>query len=777
MQIGADSAARVGRTTTRTEARQESKKPPRSWSSPHDKKKSSSGASSSAATGDKKEPKCLNEECPEYHYLYKCKNTSPEKKKELLKAYRESKQAQKVNAKAVRSEKQADTSRDSTLFRACFAHKTESVVCTDIGSDINLLPPTVLFELQNFGAEMTVVKLPKLRSFGLAVENNSDGQKVSIICDKVVTLDVQLFIRHGTSLWLRNITFYVATQHVPEPLLGRPLLYALGMDAEDTLTAASIAHNGSVDVSKLTSASNELPDGSVARVISEQGMFHHSGSFEDAAYDMGQDTEFGEDTKEDIDHPFASLVASATENGCPDAPALRALLEKHRPVFRCKLGNDPTALVEPMKIELLPESKGILAKPRQYSVEQRRAISTFMDRAMEYGFMRKNTEASWSAVPLLVPKPYSTAKLPAYRLAFDLRAVNARTVPIAWPLPHIESELVELRGKKCFCLIDFISSYWQLPLHRASQHLHSVVTTNGILAPTRTLQGGRNSAANFQSRVEPCFADIRDSLKAWLDDFMLHARDWSDLLHVLDRFLTICAEKRLLVSAKKSCLYTTSVKWCGRIIDEHGTRMDPRNLDGLSNASDPETAVELSQFVNCAQWMSSCIPDFSARVKPLRDVLELAYSRAGKRTSKAISRIPLSELAWGSDHTSAMRSLQDSLKTRCHCRTSIRTSQCVFTLMLPKSTGLQLSHNARRKTSAKSTRNSSTALLLSWAPSLRRHRGIGLPLKRKALPFFLCSEKWTTFSWVLSTHMCSRITATCFLSSTQQLSSPVSDGM
>lgn len=85
-------------------------------------------------------------------------------------------------------------------------------------------------------------------------------------------------------------------------------------------------------------------------------------------------------------------------------------------------------------------------------------------------------------------------------------------------MPNIDSELV-----CCFSSIDFVSRYWQLPLDEKSQKMHTFMTAKEFGMPTRTLQGARNSGANFQSRVEPRFADIRQSLRAWLDDFAVHA--------------------------------------------------------------------------------------------------------------------------------------------------------------------------------------------------------------------------------------------------------------
>lgn len=89
--------------------------------------------------------------------------------------------------------------------------------------------------------------------------------------------------------------------------------------------------------------------------------------------------------------------------------------------------------------------------------------------------------------------------------------------------------------------------------------------------------------------------------------------------------------------------------------------MDPRNLDGMQNMKHPETADDLSQFIHCTQWMSQCIPDFAARVQPLRNKLGLPYVRAGRRTTKAITKINLADIAWGQEQTDALHSIQESL--------------------------------------------------------------------------------------------------------------------
>ncbi len=49
---------------------------------------------------------------------------------------------------------------------------------------------------------------------------------------------------------------------------------------------------------------------------------------------------------------------------------------------------------------------------------------------------------------------------------------------------------------------------------------------------------GTSLPQNFQEKVEQCFVELKENLKAWLDDFMLYARD-EELLRIRRRFFEI----------------------------------------------------------------------------------------------------------------------------------------------------------------------------------------------------------------------------------------------
>ncbi len=68
-------------------------------------------------------------------------------------------------------------------------------------------------------------------------------------------MDVELKIRHGKSLLLRNAIWKITKQETSDILLGRPTLDALGLKTKEILAAACDRFNGTIDISKALSSS------------------------------------------------------------------------------------------------------------------------------------------------------------------------------------------------------------------------------------------------------------------------------------------------------------------------------------------------------------------------------------------------------------------------------------------------------------------------------------------------------------------------------------------
>lgn len=247
-----------------------------------------------------------------------------------------------------------------------------------------------------------------------------------------------------------------------------------------------------------------------------------------------------------------------------------------------------------MKIEVDPNKRPVKVKVRRYPPEQRLFLDKYINRLVELGFLVPNPNATWQAAPHLVPKDSKAM----FRTTIDLRPLNSATVPVSWPMPYIEVELQDFKGSKCFASIDFCSGYWQLLIEPESQQLCGIICPKGVFSATRVLHGLKNATAHFTASVEPLFAELRRWMKSWVDDFILHAENEDELIDKIERFIEIAQEANLILSATKCNFFANSIRWCRRIIDGSGYKMDPRNMEGLQEMSEPKTAGELSELLH-----------------------------------------------------------------------------------------------------------------------------------------------------------------------------------
>ncbi len=179
------------------------------------------------------------------------------------------------------------------------------------------------------------------------------------------------------------------------------------------------------------------------------------------------------------------MLKIAKDNGMSNEghQRLTNIVEGDKGIFRIRLGIDEPARVEPMKVQLETNSRPVIAKAQRFSESQRNFLDTYTNTLIEFGFIVEEKNPTWAAAQLLVPKP-----APAnFRMTLDLRPINAATIPIGWPMPHIDSELLDLAGSKCYASIGSVSGYLKFPLDKDSQAYHSFITQKGVFRPTRTL--------------------------------------------------------------------------------------------------------------------------------------------------------------------------------------------------------------------------------------------------------------------------------------------------
>jgi hypothetical protein len=116
----------------------------------------------------------------------------------------------------------------------------------------------------------------------------------------------------------------------------------------------------------------------------------------------------------------------------------------------------------------------------------------------------------------------------------------------------------------------------------------------------------------------------------------------------------------LKLHTNKCVLFTTTVRYCGRLITKDGVRFDPKNMEALQTMREPQNGADLVQYVAAVNWMRSAIPNYSKRVAALKAALAKVFEGKSRRTKKSAAAVSLLHL-WGLEEQTAYKDLQAAI--------------------------------------------------------------------------------------------------------------------
>lgn len=449
------------------------------------------------------------------------------------------------------------------------------------------------------------------------------NKSTNVICKERTTLDLAITLPElpEKPLMCSQVQFLVADVHMPvKVLLGRSFLKDLGVDVDKEV--ARIA--------------NERPSHTYKPkdiTINESTTIPEPTSSEEHDFQSNRD----------LNHAIEAMITRAFLKGMNRKyeHRLRSIVKKFD-IWRTKLGPDLPAKVPPLKLKLKPGTPFIKAANRRYPPMYREFMNKRLSELEKYGLVYRNNNSRYGSAVHVVPKVEMPTNIDTdLRWTVDLREINKWIEAILWPMPNLEVVSECAGGAKVYASFDFLKGYWQMPLEKESQEILSMMTDMALYSPTRVPQGLLVAVMYFQSTMQNCFQErLYKSLIIWIDDVLCYSNTVVELLENIEYIFKTCHDFGLKLNPDKCELYTTKVKFCGKLFSASGIAQDPERVASITSMPTPRNAAELQQYLCALNWMRNHIPDFARLCKPLRRVLEQA-AKGTTRKSKQLKGIPI----------------------------------------------------------------------------------------------------------------------------------------
>ena len=331
---------------------------------------------------------------------------------------------------------------------------------------------------------------------------------------------------------------------------------------------------------------------------------------------------------------------------------LDEVFQKHRDAFIAN--DDDIGYTNTIKHPIhLSDNIPIKVPHRRIPPNQLDEVKRHIQKLLDQGIIRKSNSPYASAVVIVRKKDNSI------RLCVDYRALNAKTIKDAYPLPRIEETLDILHGAKYFSSIDLAQGYHQVAMEEDDIHKTAFrVGSGGLYEYTRMPFGLCNSPATFQRLMEACLGDENfESLVLYLDDILVFSSTIEEHIERLDVVFTKLKAHGLKIKPSKCNFFRKEVKYLGHVVSEDGVSTDPAKTEAIKNWPKPTTEKELRSFLGIAGYYRRFVQNFAKIAAPLHALLSKPNKSKTKLKSEQFAKL------WNKNCDIALRTLKEKLTT------------------------------------------------------------------------------------------------------------------
>jgi transposase InsO family protein len=326
----------------------------------------------------------------------------------------------------------------------------------------------------------------------------------------------------------------------------------------------------------------------------------------------------------------------------PMRKEFQAMLESFKRLF-----TDPFTsrhlLVDPFKIELVPDARLKRAYPRRVAPPIQQKVDEEVTRLLDLGIIRPSN--SRVCFPIVVAKKPDGS----IRLCVDYSELNKWTVPLRFPMPEMELLLQRLTGKKFFSKLDLTMGYHQWLVDENSIPLTAFVTQTGLYEYTRVPFGCMNAPNGFQQKMREILQTLDGvCCEVYMDDILIYGDTPAEIFLHTKMVLSQLDAYNVLVKPSKCMFGLQELQFLGHVITSKCRKLSSDRVQKVLDMAVPKSVKQLRTFLGLANAFRDYIPNFAMMQKRLSELCKVNrpftwsadHTRYVEETKLAVSKAP-----------------------------------------------------------------------------------------------------------------------------------------
>jgi len=302
----------------------------------------------------------------------------------------------------------------------------------------------------------------------------------------------------------------------------------------------------------------------------------------------------------------------------------------------------PPGVVPHMKHKIkTTDDQPVRVKQWRLPESTRQYIRAECDKMLADGVIELSCSPWLSPVVLVKKKDGST------RFCVDYRALNAKTVSDAYPIPRMDAAIDQLAGKSWFSVLDAKSAYWTVEVDERDREKTAFSDGARLFQFSRMPFGLTTAPSTFQRAIAAVLNPVLGHhALAYLDDVVIYSAGFEQHLSHLDAVLQLLAGAGFRLNLSKCRFATDTFRFLGHLITPDGVLPAPDKFTVIRAIKTPRNQRHVRQFLGATGFFRRHVPNYARVASPLTRLL--------KKDTK---------FSWGKPQQEAFERLKQALAT------------------------------------------------------------------------------------------------------------------